>query len=227
MRHYRPTVNYIEKIREDIKKGFDEKTFQKGDFETFTSPNGQFRLEVTYYWLKDPNRDLTKVEIYDQELDQKIFDFFVNESRFFHGWVTTNKVDYLICAEDIFGGQTVVDLTNRKMTSYSPNEAGFIWTDFHLSPDGKILATFGCYWACPYVIKLFDFTNPMNLPLKEIREIELFDNDEIILGWIDNETLQMKGVQREQEPEYFEGGSFRMKTISEKNVERQIKINGT
>jgi hypothetical protein len=37
----------------------------------------------------------------------------------------------------------------------------------------------------------------------------------------------MKGVQREREPEYFESGSFRMKTISETNIERQIKINGT
>ena len=79
-------MNYIEKIRADIKKDFDEKAFQKGDFETFKSPNGQFRLDATNYWLKDPNWDLTKVEIYDQELDEKIFDFFVNESRFFCGW---------------------------------------------------------------------------------------------------------------------------------------------
>ncbi len=219
-------MNHIEKIRTDILKDFNEKTFQKGDFETFISPSKQFRLDATNYWLKEPNLDLTKVEIYDQELNEKIFDFFLNESRFFYGWMTANQVDYLICAEDIFGGQTVVDLTNRKMTSYSPNEDGFIWTDFHLSPDGKTLATIGCYWACPYVIKLFDFTNPMNLPLKEIREIELLDNDEIILGWTDDETLQMKGVQREREPEHFESASFRMKTISETTVERKIKING-
>ena len=65
----------------------------------------------------------------------------------------------------------------------------------------------------------------MKLPLKEISEIELLGNDEIIIGWIDNDTIQMKGVQRERVPEYFEGGSFRMKTINETNVERQIKIN--
>lgn len=197
----------------------------KGDFETFFSPSKQFRLDTTNYWLKNPYWDLTKVEIYDQKLNIKIFDFFVNESRFFHGWANANNVDYLICAEDIFGGQTIVDLTNQKMTGYSPNEDGFIWTDFHLSPDGKILATIGCYWACPSIIKLFDFTNPMKLPLKEISEIELLGNDEIIIGWIDNETIQMKGVQRERVPEYFEGGSFRMKTTNETNVERQIKIN--
>lgn len=220
-------MNHIEKIRTEILKVFNEKTFMKGDFETFLSPSRQFRVDTTNYWLKNPHWDLTKVEIYDQKLNIKIFDFFVNESRFFHGWATANNVDYLICAEDIFGGQTIVDLTNQKMTGYSPNEDGFIWTDFHLSPDGKTIATIGCYWACPYVIKLFDFTNPMKLPLKEISEIELLGNDEIIIGWIDNETIQMKGVQRERVPEYFEGGSFRMKTINETNVERQLKINET
>jgi hypothetical protein len=164
------------------------------------------------------------VEIYDQALNEKIFDFFVNHGQLLYGWGTAGNVDYLICAEDIFGGQTIVDLTNRTMNGYSPNKDGFIWTDFHLSPDGKTLATIGCYWACPYVIKLFDFSDPMNLPLQEIKEINLLDNDEVILGWIDNETLQMKGVQRVYEPEYFEGGSSRMKIISETNVERKINI---
>lgn len=218
-------MNHIEEIRTEIKKDFNEKTFQKGDFETILSPSGQFRLETTNYWSREPKWDLTKVEIYDQASNEKIFDFFVNESRFFHGWATRDNVDYLICAEDIFGGQTVVDLTNRTISGYSPNEDGFIWTDIHLSPDGKTLATIGCYWACPYVIKLFDFTNPMDLPLQEIKEISLLGNDEIIVGWADNETLQMKGVQRVCEPEYFEGGSSRMKIISETNVERKININ--
>jgi hypothetical protein len=220
-------VNHIDKIRTNIIKNFNEKTFQKGGLEVFFSPSQKYRLDATNYWLKDSNLDLTKVEIYDQELNEKIFYFFVNESRFFHGWVTANKVDYLICAEDIFGGQTVIDLTNRKMTGYSPNEDGFIWTDFHLSPDGSTLATIGCYWACPYVIKLFDFSDPLNLPLREIKEINLLDNDEIIVGWLDEKTLKMKGVKREHEFEYFEDGSVRKKTISETDIEREIKINCT
>jgi hypothetical protein len=220
-------VNYIEKLRTKIKNDIGEKTFQKGNFETFVSPNGHFRLVATNFYIKEQNLDLTKVEIYDQELNEKIFDFYVNDSSFFCGWVSAKEVEYLICAEDIFGGQTIVDLTNRQLAGYSPNEDGFIWTDFHLSPDGKTLATIGCYWACPYEIKLFGFDDSMNLPLIEIKTIPLLDNDEIILGWIDNETLQMKGVKREREPEYFESGSFRMKTISETKIERKIKINGT
>jgi len=218
-------MNYIHKIRADIKNDFNEETFNKGDFESTESLSKRFRLDATNYWSKEPNWDLTKVEIYDQNKHSKILEFFVNERRFFYGWVTKNNFEYLICAEDIFGGQTIVDLTNSKIAGYSPNEDGFIWTDFHLSPDEKTLATIGCFWACPYVIKLFDFSDPINLPLKEIREIELLDNDEIIIGWLDNETLKMKGVKRETKREYLDNGSFRIKTLSETELEREIKIN--
>lgn len=212
----------IEKIRVDIKKAFSENVFQKGEHETIISPSKQFRLETTNYWSKDPNWDVTQVIIYDH--NEKLFDFFVNDSNFFFGWLTSNNQEYLICAEDIFGGQTIVDLTDRKMSSYSPGMDGFIWTDFHLSPDGKTLATIGCFWACPYVIKLFDFSNPFILPLEEIKEIELLGNDEIISVWLDNETLKMKGIKREQVPEYDSNGGFRMITLSETEVERELII---
>jgi hypothetical protein len=216
-------MNHIDKIRTEIIKGFDEKTFSKEDQETSISPSGKFRLDATNFWSKDPNCDFTKVEVYKQP-NEKLFEFFVNDSQFFYGWLNANSVEYLVCAEDIFGGQTIVDLTNHTMRGYSPNEDGFIWTDFHLSPNGQILATIGCYWACSAVIKLFDFSEPMVLPLREIRELELLDNDEIILGWVDNETLRTKGIERKREPEYFANGSQRWKILSETQVERIINI---
>ena len=220
-------MNHIDIIRTEINKHIIENTFEKGILENFISPSKKFRIETTNLSFKESNYDLTKIEIIDIIKTQKIFEFYVNDSNFFHSFLSINNIDYLICAEDIYGGQTVIDLTNRIMKSHSTNEDGFIWTDFYLSPNGKKLATVGCYWACPYVIKLFDFSEPMNLPLNEIKEIDLLDNDEIIVGWLDNETLQMKGFKRDREPEYFDGGSFRMKIINETKVERQIKINGT
>jgi hypothetical protein len=220
------SMNFIDKVRADIKKVFNEKIFQKGDFKTSISPSKQFRLDATNFWLKEPNWDITKIEIYDQKLNKKILDFFVNDGQFFYEWLETNGVEYLICAEDIYGGQTIIDLTNIEIVGYSPMEEGFIWTDFCLSPDGKTLATIGCYWACPFVIKLFDFTNPMILPLREMKEIELVNNGEIMLGWLNNETLKMKGIKREQVREYDNNGEFSIKTLSEIEVEREIKING-
>jgi len=40
-------MNYIEQIRTDIRKDFNEKAFQKDDFETFFSPSEQFRIDTT------------------------------------------------------------------------------------------------------------------------------------------------------------------------------------
>jgi hypothetical protein len=217
-------MNYIDKLRADIKRDFNEETFNKGDSKSAESPSKRFRLDATNFWSKEPSWDLTKMEIFNQELNVKLLEFFVNESQFFYGWGSANNIEYLICAEDIFGGQTIVDLTHGKIVGYSPNKDGFIWTDFHLSPDGKTLATIGCYWGWDYVIKIYDFSDPMNLPLKELKEIELLGNDETIIGWINNETLKMKGIKREREREECENGGFRMKILSETEIEREINI---
>lgn len=219
-------MNYIEKIREELKKHFEEQRFQKCDSDTFTSPSNKFRADITHFLAADSGLELAKAEIYDQTSNEKLFDFFVNEGSFFHGWLTKNEIDYLICAEDAFGGQTICDLTNRRMVGYSPNEDGFIWTSFLLSPNGKVLATTGCYWACPDSIKLFDFTDPMMLPLTEIKEIQLLQNNEILTCWLDNDTLQASLAAFETVREEFANGSHRYKVVPNPVGERrEIKIN--
>jgi hypothetical protein len=222
-------MNYIEEIRANIKTYFDLSNLIEGSVDVSLSPNGNYRLDRSYFKQTKPdcNWCVTKIEIFDNKLNLTVFSFFCNDDQFFYSWLKKGDTEYFICAEDIFGGQTIIDLTNSKMESYSQNEDGFIWTAFHLSPNGRYLATIGCYWACPFVIKIFDFSNPLILPLTEIKEIELLDNDETILGWTDNETIKTKGIKREREIEYFNDGSQRSKTISEKEVERLIDINGS
>jgi hypothetical protein len=217
-------MTHIEKIRFDIKNDFDETIFKKGDNKTYISSSGKFRLDTTNYWCKAPNWNLTKVEIFEQLTSEKFFDFFSNDDFFFFSWLKKDDKEYIVCAEDLFGGQTVIDLMDKKMASYSTGDDGFIWTDFHLSPDGKKLATIGCFWACPYVIKIFDFTSPLILPLKELKEIELLDNDEIIIGWVDNENVKTKGVKRVKQPEYLDDGSLRLNIINETPVERLLNV---
>lgn len=130
----------------------------------------------------------------------------------------------MVCAEDLFGGQTVIDLTNKKMVNYSPKTEDYIWTNFHLSPNGKILAAIGCILAGPFFMKIFDFRNPMTLPLPELKEIDLIGNDEEIVTWIDNETLQMKGFQIEYEYEYNDKGWMSVKSVKETPTERTVSI---
>ena len=88
---------------------------------------------------------ITNVKIFDNQSNVKLSDFYSNDGRFFYSWLNIDNIDFLICAEDLFGGQTVIDLTNKQMSSFSPDEDGFIWTEFYLSPNGKILATIGCF----------------------------------------------------------------------------------
>lgn len=222
-------MNNINKIRGEIKEFFYSKRLVQGSEEVCESPNGNYRLETSNYLQDkvDVNWNVTKVEIYDNKSQEKIFDFFGNDGRFFYEWINKDGIDLLICAEDLFGGQTVIDLTNRKMESFSPNENGFIWTNFHLSPDSKILATVGCYWGCPYIIKFYDFQNPLILPLPELNEIELLDANEVVIGWLDNDTLKTKVVKRENRIENYDNGSFRMKTINETLTERTIMYKKT
>lgn len=220
-------MNQIENIRNEIRKYFNPKLIIQGSEDSILSPKKNFRIDIVEFRQEksDVNWEITKVEVRDLSSEQTIFNFFVNESRFFYGWINKNNIEYLICAEDIFGGQTVIDLTNRKMSSYSPGEDRFIWTNFYLSPDGKTLATIGCYWACPSIIKLFDFSNPMELPLKEIEELEI-SSSEIIKGWLDDKTLLICSWQTETVQESTEDGNvrYKMNTILTE-PERQILIN--
>jgi hypothetical protein len=220
-------MNYIDEKRNEIKNFFNPGLIIQDSKESVFSPSKHFRIDkVNYKQDKaDVNWEVTKVSIYDLRINQILFDFFINDSSFFYSWIDKGNIEFLICAEDIFGGQTVIDLTNRKMSSYSPGEDGFIWTDFHLSPDGNTLATIGCYWACPNEIKLYDFSDPMNLPLKEIKELEI-SNSETIKGWIDNKTLLICGWQAETVREQTEDGTFKYKmAINKTEPEREIILN--
>ena len=219
-------MNQIDKIRAEVKAFFDPTKLKLDSREFIISPNQKYRLATSEYRQnkKGVNWNVTKVEVYDLPLEERIFDFFGNSSRFFFEWLNKDSVDYLICAEDLFGGQTVIDLTHRKMESFSPGEDGFIWTEFYLSPDGNKLATIGCYWACPYEVKIYDFNKPLDLPLKELHGFELLDANEQFVAWLDDETIKLKGMKREIEIEELGDGVLRNKTISEIPMERVVKL---
>ena len=51
------------------------------------------------------------------------------------------------------------------------------------SPDRTKLAIVGCYWACPYLIVVYDFREPLNLPLPTIVQFELPGNDAKFGEW--------------------------------------------
>ena len=186
-------VNNIEKIRTETQKYFE--TCQSIDGSDFNeiSPSKNYKLETALYKQSKPdvNWEVTKVSISDLKTNEVFFDFFLDSSEFFHSWIMKDNTEFLMCAEVLCGGQTVIDLTHRKMESYAAPEEGFIWTSFNLSPSGNKLAVIGCYWACPYEIKIYEFNNPLVLPLAEIETIPLETNNDNI-EWIDDQSFKIE-----------------------------------
>ena len=211
-------MNKIEKIRDEIKRYYDADQFIKNSEETFVSPDKKFRAETAEYHQNKPglNWDVTRVRIFDNISEEILFEFTVND-RFFHSWLTVGGIDYLICAEDMCGGQTIIDLTHKQMSSYSEDVDGFIWTDFHLSPDEKTIAVRGCVWAYPFAIRIYDFRRPMDLPLREIKEVDLIDGEDFV-GWFDNRSVKTRRRVID------DGTANRTVAIDGSEIERIIQI---
>ncbi len=179
-------MNKIEFIRTESLRYLGESQKVVDSFTTIISPDNMYKVETREFILHKTefNWSATQIKLVDiSGLNQPI-SFVVNEGAFFHSWVDSGPVKYLLCSEDLCGGQTVVDLTNWKLSSYSENNDGFIWTKHLLSPDKKKLAVFGCGWGSPFFIMVYDFTNPMKLPLPEIHQPDWSGYD--MIAWIDN-----------------------------------------
>jgi len=185
--------NKIEVVRKELAKYFDPLAAIPDSDQEFISPSGLYLARTVEFKQADPNRNwtVTKYDIYETQSVNLLFTIYINHDVTFHNWFQIGGKEYFVCAEDIYGGQTIIDLTNRMMQSFSQNEDGFISTEFHLSPAKEIMATSGCFWAGPGRIKVFDFRNPMVLPWPEIPCDSLFENDENIVGWEDQYLIKV------------------------------------
>jgi hypothetical protein len=192
-------MNHIEKIRDEVQRYFSPNAEIPGSEELILSPNGNYSVKTTVFRQTEPlsNLEVTKVEIYETQYFKLLQSFFVNCDTFFHSWVTKNKIEYLLCSEDLCGGQTVIDLTNNKMSSYTQNNDGFIWTKHLLSPNENLLAVFGCGWGTDYFVIVYHFDNPLELPLKIAYEPKWTAYD--VIEWVDNKRLKVKNTSSSEE----------------------------
>lgn len=80
----------------------------------------------------------------------------------------------------------------------------FIWTDIHYNQANNILAVEGCYWAWPYSVQLFDFTDPMSQTPVFVDIISCLDGDYDVyeelefVAW-EEDTLKLKAFLVESE----------------------------
>jgi hypothetical protein len=156
-----------------------------------TSPSGKYRLVITTYETKPGSWAYTRGQVFCGS--HEVADVMRNYSRFPYAWAEghPNGHDYLLCGED-YQGQTVVELDTGRQVSTYPEAAtkgfGFCWSSIHPSPDKKFLAVDGCFWACPYEVVIYDFRDPMNLPLPEL---ERWDEAESFDEWQSQGAIQL------------------------------------
>jgi hypothetical protein len=173
----------------------------KNVFKTAPSPSGKYKLVISSYDQGKGYWNYTRGEVYENE--KRIADVKRNYSAFPFSWIEGHKNghDYLICGED-YQGQTIVELDTGKrldhMSKGHDKGHGFCWAAHSPSPDGTMLLVSGCYWACPYEFVIFDFSEPMSPPWKELFRCDQggCDDEDVIDDWVDNETCRLGAYYR-------------------------------
>jgi hypothetical protein len=174
-------TNEIRKVREAIERGIALAQASAGEPVVTSSPCGKYRLEIKEYATAN-GTDYVVAVVRRTASGEEVATVKRNDSRCFYAWVSRDGHDYLLFPEDL-EGQTVIDLTTGEVAGFSSPDDEFIWCEFYPSPDRTKLAVLGCYWACPYLIMVYDFQNPLNLPLPKLAEFVLPDSNAQFAGW--------------------------------------------
>jgi hypothetical protein len=176
-------TNEIQKVREEIRQQLLSARICPEERTVELSPCGRYQLEVGVYAevSRPEDASLALAVVRSVATGEVVATVGRNDDRLFYAWVSRDGQDYLLFPEDLLG-QTVINLTTRQVAGYSTPDGDFIWTEFYPSPDRNCLAVVGCYWACPFVVIVYDFRDPMNLPLPILAEFE-FPNGEEFGEW--------------------------------------------
>jgi hypothetical protein len=185
--------NQIEIVRKETLLSVKNGTLYLEAIEDRFSRSKKFIAKITPY-RGDIRAE--RLEILDAEIKQVLWTLYTNHTCF-ASWITKDNNEYLICAEDLCGGQTVINVTNNSISSFTfNNPSGWIWSSHHLSPEENLLAVVGCGWGTPTWVKVYDFNVPMDLPLHEVYD----GNDDVyeFIEWLDNDTYKVRLMSKEE-----------------------------
>jgi len=161
---------------------------KRGDSVSHESPSGRYRLDVVA-WSPSSGWEYTEGIVCAGAVLEPNATVRRNYRAFPFTWCEDHPSghDYLLCGED-YQGQTVMELDTGRRADHLPDEAergvAFCWAQHYVSPSKSILIVGGCYWACPYELVAFDFSQPPGLPYVELHrwsgelvEVDGFDSD--------------------------------------------------
>jgi hypothetical protein len=199
--HVRPTehvpaMDRIEELRQDIAKHIDRNAMIPEAYEESLSPSGQYRMTFKSYRTKNTDRNwsVAEIEIADVATSRVLHRYARGDDSCFYAWVTKGSDEFLLLSEDI-EGQSIYSPTLRRFESVAPEDDTFIWCIFHPSPSGRYLAVEVCYWGCPYMVIIYDFTDPMSLPLP--KSLECYDGHNVDFDcWLSDTSFRLKSPFR-------------------------------
>lgn len=148
------------------------------------SPSGKYSLHTLEVETRKGCWNYVQGIITNTETDEVVAEVKRNYGSFPYLFIEhPNGNDYLVCGED-YQGYTVVNLTAKKTSTFIPEGwlkgVGFCWAKYKFNRETQTLIVDGCYWGCPYEVVTYDFSNPDQLPFREIdrKDYEYKDEDD-------------------------------------------------
>jgi hypothetical protein len=168
--------------------------------EEHLSPSGRYKLVVTSFTSGPGTWDVTEGVVFRIDSDEPIASIRRNYRAFPFLFVEghADGHDYLIGGED-YQGQTIIQLTTGAKRGLLPEEAkqghGFCWSSYQYNAATKLLFVDGCYWACPYEFRFYDFSDPMNgWPLLEYVPMDEENGDAYVESDHKDPTFEADGT---------------------------------
>jgi len=160
-----------------------------GSTERHLSPSGNYLLEIGEYSSGEATWSYTRGTVRRHQDQTVVADVLRNYGSFWFAWVERQDEAFLLCGED-YQGYNVINLNTGENVLTFPPEAfaggGYCWLAAYPSPDGRVIAVEGCYWACPYSLVFYDFTDPLHSPLPELARYEDLDQ---VKGWTSSDEF--------------------------------------
>lgn len=183
--------------RESISQFFVPENAQAESRQEHLSPSGRYKLVITPFSTTPKGWNYSQGLVYEVGKDEPIFEVQRNYCAFPFCWIENhlNGHHYLVCGED-YQGQTILELDTGERVDHCALSriagSGFCWATMTPSPNGSLLAVEGCYWAAPYELVIYDFSEPLS-PLIEIYRDQ---HNDVFDGWLDDNSCKV-GIMQE------------------------------
>jgi len=144
--------------------------------ETVKLFDGEWKLVIETYTTREGCWNYTWGKVYDKE-DNLVASIQRNYSTFFYSPLSG---DCLMAGKN-YDRPAILDLKNRTYREVEYDQ--FCWVGASVSPSGKTLVAWGCFWACPYEHRFYDLSGDKIVMMKT----DLHEDTYLEIGYEEDE----------------------------------------